>query len=206
MPQKYKVYFANKPVVFLQEEDIPALTPGQEVIVSQGKADTMLIESAINRGVKAIFLKCHNVEDSWSHFSAQFVLIRAAGGVVANNQKEVLFIYRLEKWDLPKGKVEPGEELSVAALREVEEECSISKLELKGHLMTTYHTYALKGEQVLKSTDWFVMSHDGNETPKPQTIEGIAEVRWIPREQWNMVESNTFPSVIDVLRVYSEGL
>jgi len=205
MPQKYKVYFANKPVVFIEDSDASTFLPGHEVIVSQGKADTMLIESAISRGAKAICMKCRDVDWSWKQFASQFLTIRAAGGLVSNDRSEVLFIYRLEKWDLPKGKVEAGEELDVAAVREVEEECSIDKLELQRHLITTYHTYTLKGEQVLKSTDWYVMKHDGHDIPKPQAIEGITEARWIAPAEWKMVESNTFPSVIDVLRAFESN-
>jgi 8-oxo-dGTP pyrophosphatase MutT (NUDIX family) len=211
MPQKYKVYFANRPVVFTNDEELLALQHGlgsageYEVIVSQGITDTMLIESAINRGAKMIYLKCRDVEWSWQQFSSQFVVIRAAGGVVSNEHDEVLFIHRLEKWDLPKGKVEEGEELELAALREVEEECSITKLELKHHLITTYHTYSMKGEQVLKSTDWYVMKHQGNEVPQPQIIEGITEARWIAQRDWGLVHSNTFPSVIDVLHSYASS-
>jgi 8-oxo-dGTP pyrophosphatase MutT (NUDIX family) len=202
MPQKYKVYFANKPVVFVDFTEEITLQQGHEAIVSQGKADTMLIESAIDRGAKIIYMKCQDIEWSWQQFASQFTLIRAAGGVVSNNMGEVLFIHRLDKWDLPKGKVEEGEELDLAAMREVEEECSIYKLELERHLITTYHTYSLKGEQVLKSTDWYVMKHAGNDRPTPQAIEGITEAKWIARVDWKIVEANTFPSVMDVLRAY----
>ncbi len=206
MPQKYKVYFASKPVVFLSATDDLQLTPDSEVIVSQGKSDTMLIESAIGRGARTIYIRCSDIERSWRLFSAQFDEIKAAGGVVFNELNEVLFIFRLEKWDLPKGKVEEGEELELAALREVEEECSIGDLELTQHLVTTYHTYTIKGLQVLKSTDWYVMKHHGNTTPQPQTAEGITEAKWISHRDWAMVEENTFPSVRDVLRAYESSL
>jgi len=202
MPQKYKVYFANRPVVFLKAEDSEQLYPNYELITSQGKTDTMLIERAIERGARGIVLSCSDVEWSWKQFATQFLSIRAAGGVVYNQRDEVLFIHRLDKWDLPKGKVESGESLELAAVREVEEECSIHQLKLQKHLITTYHTYPLKGEQVLKSTDWFVMKHEGNEQPEPQAIEGITEARWIAPNDWQIVESNTFPSVLDVLRAF----
>lgn len=187
-------------MVFIDYLDEPSLANGEEILVSQGKADTMLIESAIDRGVRLIYVKCRDIESAWKNFSSQFVLIRAAGGVVLNDRNEVLFIHRLEKWDLPKGKVEENEELELAALREVEEECSIGNLRLERHLMTTYHTYSLKGEQVLKSTDWYVMKHEGHDVPIPQAIEGITDARWIAASDWSIVESNTFPSVLDVLR------
>jgi len=212
MPQKYKVYFANRPVVFINESEFDAVerTLGSmanyESIVSQGKADTMLIESAIDRGARAIYVKCRDVEWSWQQFASQFLLIRAAGGVVSNDRDEILFIYRLDKWDLPKGKVEEGEELELAALREVEEECSIHKLELIHHLITTYHTYSLKGEQVLKSTDWYVMKHAGNDQPTPQLMEGISDAQWIAPENWNeIVLANTYPSVQDVMDAFQKS-
>jgi 8-oxo-dGTP pyrophosphatase MutT (NUDIX family) len=205
MAQKYKVYFANSPLVFTNDSEEPLASNGYELLVSQGKSDTMLVESAIAGGAKGVYLTCRDIEKSWKDFSSQFRLIRAAGGLVLNDQDEVLFIYRLEKWDLPKGKVEENEELEWAALREVEEECSIGNLELVRHLITTYHTYALKGEQVLKSTDWYIMKHTGHDIPQPQTIEGITDARWIAPSNWAMVESNTFPSVIDVLRAFESS-
>jgi len=44
----------------------------------------------------------------------------AAGGLVTNEIDEILVINRLDKWDLPKGKVEPEEPIKLAAVREVE--------------------------------------------------------------------------------------
>ncbi len=53
--------------------------------------------------------------------------IRAAGGIVHRQNggaTEVLVVHRprYEDWSLPKGKLDPGESLEQAALREVEEE------------------------------------------------------------------------------------
>ncbi len=53
----------------------------------------------------------------------QFKNIEAAGGLVFNAKNEFLLIKRLGKADLPKGKIEKGEDPKTAALREVEEEC-----------------------------------------------------------------------------------
>jgi hypothetical protein len=50
------------------------------------------------------------------------------------------------------------------------------------------------------------MKHEGHDTPKPQAIEGITEARWIAPSEWKMVEANTFPSVIDVLRAFESNL
>ncbi len=203
MAQKYKVYFANRPVVFTEIEELPVDAFAHESFVSQGKMDTALIENAISRGARSIHVRCADLAESWSAFCEQFTLIQAAGGVVRNANDEVLFIYRLDKWDLPKGKVEKDEAIDAAALREVEEECSIGNLLLKQHLITTYHTYIQDGVPILKSTDWFLMFYSGAETPKPQLIEGITKVEWMHPEHWTVVQRNTYPSVLDVMQAYT---
>jgi hypothetical protein len=203
MAQKYKVYFANRPLVFTEMEELPVDSFAHESFVSQGKMDTALIENAISRGARSIHVRCADLAESWSAFCDQFTLIQAAGGVVRNAKEEVLFIYRLDKWDLPKGKVEKQEAIDAAALREVEEECSIGDLLLKQHLITTYHTYIQDGTPILKSTDWFLMFYNGTEIPKPQLIEGITKVEWMHPQQWEVVQRNTFPSVLDVLQAYT---
>ena len=58
-------------------------------------------------------------------------LIEAAGGLVKNENGDYLFIYRNDKWDLPKGKIEKDEKTKVAAVREVEEECGIAVSKLR---------------------------------------------------------------------------
>jgi 8-oxo-dGTP pyrophosphatase MutT (NUDIX family) len=205
MAQKYKVYFANRPVVFTDMETEPDSTFGLEVIISQGKSDTAWIENAISRGARAVHVRCKDVNQSWNDFQEQFQPIAAAGGVVLNDRKEVLFIYRLDKWDLPKGKIEEGEAQDTAALREVEEECSITPLELGPLLLSTYHTYMLNGQPVLKSTAWYVMKYSGDIIPRPQIEEGITDVRWMASTHWQVVKTNTYPSVVDVLDALEQG-
>ena len=48
--------------------------------------------------------------------------IVAAGGLVINEKKEILFIFRRQHWDLPKGKLDEGETIEACAVREVKEE------------------------------------------------------------------------------------
>ena len=58
-------------------------------------------------------------------FQATFKVIEAAGGMVQNEPNEILFIFRHDKWDLPKGKIEEEKAKKWLALREVKEECGI---------------------------------------------------------------------------------
>src|SRR5690606_24950553 len=82
-------------------------------------------------------------------------VIHAAGGLVKNANSDYLFIKRLGKWDLPKGKVEEGERMREAAVREVAEECSIEIDSLGKKIESTYHVYILRGEFILKKTNWY---------------------------------------------------
>ncbi len=200
MPQNYKVYFANRPVIFTHSEPDPGLVfKGAEVIRSCGKTDVVLIESAIARGVKSIFVVCSDPDKAWRKFSEQFDFVQAAGGLVLNKEGKMLFIFRHEKWDLPKGKVEEEEQVDEGALREVEEECSIGELVLLRRLKDSWHTYMQKGEPMLKCTAWYVMRYNGSDVPKPQLEEGITDVKWLSEDQLNIVRSNTYPSVLDVV-------
>ena len=127
-----------------------------------------------------------NIEEIWEDFTHMFKVIEAAGGVVKNQNGEILFIYRIGKWDLPKGKIEKGESLEQAALREVEEETGLKELILEEFLNNTFHIYTERnGEKILKTTYWFKMTYVGNSQPIPQKEEGISEVSWKNEEMIN---------------------
>jgi 8-oxo-dGTP pyrophosphatase MutT (NUDIX family) len=132
-------------------------------------------------------------------FKSLFSIVEAAGGLVKNNKGEYLFIYRHGKWDLPKGKIEKGESIKKAAVREVEEECGISELTISKEITPTYHTYHLNEKQILKPTYWFEMNCGDDSQPIPQEEEGITEVRWITPENFEMVKKNTYESIKDVI-------
>lgn len=186
-------------------QDIPdEVRQGNGVVVlrSTGKSDVLNAELAISKGAKVIHIIAENPEDSWDRFRAQFEFIQAAGGLVTREDGSLLFIFRKNKWDLPKGKVEDGEDLLQGAHREVEEECSISGLEVQERMSDTWHTYVQDAVPVLKCTAWYLMRYDGHETPIPQALEGITEVRWIKPDKISMVAANTYPSVMEVVNEY----
>lgn len=135
-------------------------------------------------------------------FQSAFKIIEAAGGFVLNTNSELLVIHRLGKWDLPKGKVESEEAIPEAAVREVEEECGITDLEIIEPLPSTFHTYRLKGQRIFKKTHWFVMKTGDTSIPVPQSEEDILEAVWMERSQWDKVYSNTYPSILFLLNTY----
>ena len=126
--------------------------------------------------------------------------IQAGGGLVENEKHEVLFIYRRGKWDLPKGKLDPGETLEQCAIREVQEETGIDKLNLIRFLLVTEHEYTERGEKILKETHWWLMKTNRSQTLIPQTEEDITEIKWIGPAELNVVLQNTYPAIVDVLK------
>ena len=133
------------------------------------------LQNIIANPIKEILLLCTDLEQSRALFFENFKIVTAGGGLVLNSQKEVLFIYRNQLWDLPKGMTEAGETIEATALREVAEECGIDKLSIDRFLTTTYH-YFYRNENCLKKTHWFLMHSNFEGVLKPQVEEGITEV------------------------------
>lgn len=124
--------------------------------------------------------------------------IIAAGGLVKNSNGEFLFIFRRGKWDLPKGKVDEGEKIDEAALREVQEECGIADVEIIRPLTKTHHNYELNGEKILKETHWFLMKTNGSEKLIPQKEEDITEAIWADEKKLKNILENTYETIRDV--------
>ncbi len=135
-------------------------------------------------------------------FKSYFKLIKAAGGVV-KKQNDILFIFRKEKWDLPKGKVDAGETTEQAALREVEEECGITDLKLVSDGCITYHIYFQSGIPILKETYWYNMSSKQEDNLKPQVEEDITKIKWVNSESLEDILENTYPLIKDVISAQS---
>jgi len=122
------------------------------------------------------------ITENWENFCAGYKLIKAGGGLVYNDKNQLLMIFRNGKWDLPKGKLEIGEDIEQCAIREVEEECGVSGLIITQQLQETYHTYEINGQKILKRTYWFEMQSSFKGNLVPQTKEGITAVVWVNEE------------------------
>nr|WP_321248335.1 NUDIX domain-containing protein [uncultured Psychroserpens sp.] len=115
----------------------------------------------------------------------------AGGGKVYNAKGDVLFIYRNDKWDLPKGKAEKNESIEETSIREVEEETGVQGLEIVKQLNTTYHIFKRNGKHKIKVTYWFEMKTTFDGPLSPQQNEGITKVEWLsPEESQNALENS----------------
>lgn len=199
-----KVYFNDKPL-FLCD----ALTP--EISEYLHHEDAIFIDELSAQTVKAmlhemsapqihagIFLHT-NFEELKNAFLKKFKVITAAGGLVINENDEVLLIYRRGVWDLPKGKQDDLESIEECAVREVKEETGVTELVLKRFLLTTYHTYREDGDSILKETHWFKMKAPGNTELIPQAEEQITMIQWSPLERAKELTRAGFPSIKDVI-------
>jgi len=139
------------------------------------------------------------IDEIWKEFKKLFRIIEAAGGIVNKPNGDTLFIRRLGKWDLPKGKMEKGESREESAIREIEEETNLQNVELRDFINTTYHIYIERnGDRVLKHTHWFEMFFDGEDTSKPQLEEGITEVAW---KNITQIENEVFPNTFQNIKL-----
>lgn len=124
--------------------------------------------------------------------------VEAAGGIVQRKDR-FLFIKRNGVWDIPKGKLDKGEAVKSAAIREIEEECGLLDPEILEHLIDTWHTYEHKGKKVLKKTYWFWLLDKTTRELVPQAEEGITEVAYILPTEFGKIKDNTFLSIMEVI-------
>jgi 8-oxo-dGTP pyrophosphatase MutT (NUDIX family) len=200
-----KIYFNDKPL-FLTD----TITPEIEPYVHHD--DAVFIDEFSPSGIKSMIHemrqeKVHagifhhtSVPDLEKAFKKKFMIIKAAGGLVINEDNHILFIFRRGKWDLPKGKLDAGESLETCAVREVMEETGLSAAQLKKHLITTYHTYDESGHHILKETWWYLLTAPGNQAVTPQAVEQITQIEWGDPADLKKYTSNTYPLVMDVLK------
>lgn len=194
----YKVFFNESELLFKQKEEV----------MPQGKIDAiynvchfedvvLVLEEIEKLGLRKTFvLDC----EDFAKIQSGFNIVRSAGGMIQNSAGKWLFIKRLGRWDLPKGRIEDGESSEDAAVREIEEECGIHGHQIVCPIFTGYHIfrspyYPPPYNWVWKEADWFQMSYHGEEKLVPQREEDITEVRWFAQEELMKVYRTTYQNI-----------
>lgn len=206
MGQKYTFFIKGSSVTFSADE-----ASGRQFHDGEGPVGDTDILTLWQHRIKGMHLDrdYHVVVNDLPGFIGRlfsaFPVIQAAGGYVLNANGQLLMIFRRGYWDLPKGKIEEGEVPEQAALREVEEECGIDRLQITSGPFDTYHVYAERGETIIKQSIWYRMYTDTTAVPVPQEEEDIVEVRWVnlpvPRE----ILSGAYASIHAVIEHFSHN-
>lgn len=200
----YKIFINNNPLQFIETLDNINIEKNNHIFNYEQKSKVVEIisylETKVATAEESYYFYSKNIRNTQKDFLSFYQYIEAAGGVVKNAKGKILFIYRNDKWDLPKGKIEKDETAESAAVREVEEECGLKNLKIIRELNSTYHTYFLQKKRILKRTYWFEMFYDGTENPKPQKKEGITKTRWMNQKEIEEVaKKNTYKAISDVI-------
>lgn len=192
----YKVFFNNKCVLLVENYDLSRIRTGEFFIHYDDFEEINYLLNLLEKSslIEVLIIQSDQIAELWADFRAHFKEIEAAGGLVLNDRKELLLIHRNGLWDLPKGKWEEGESIADCAMREVEEECGITDLILKEHLMESYHTYRMKGFRILKKTDWYIMKSN-QENFTPQTEEGIDQIKWMNPQKIDWESQPSYASI-----------
>ncbi len=148
---------------------------------------------------KKVYLVHKNHDKLLPLFYKKISVVQAAGGIVRNSQGKLLFIFRKGKWDLPKGKVDKGENLEETALREVQEETGVEGLLITGKAPITYHIFKRNYRIRLKETHWYFMTTSSNKKLIPESREGIVKAKWKGVKKTKKALKNSYANIANLL-------
>ena len=191
------IYFTDNSLTFAPEDYAPKA------------GETLLTESEVtSANLDNLFDFCNSIvvlSADWNaafrRFASRFVAVEAAGGIVENELGEMLLIYRRERWDLPKGHIDAGEDALSAAIREIAEETGVVGLNFVAQIGNTLHAYNVYGKWELKLTHWFAFSCHSSSTT-PQTDEDIVLAVWADREKTVECMTNSYPTIREIVYEY----
>tara|TARA_B100000963_G_scaffold341669_1_gene341580 strand:- start:125 stop:745 length:621 start_codon:yes stop_codon:yes gene_type:complete len=196
----YKVFFNQKPLILTNK--IGDFSDNEPFLFIKYTTVAQIIKALKSSKNRKVFLYHKDIDKLWKSFKKKFPVVEAAGGLVQRADDKLLFIFRNNKWDLPKGGVEKRELIIEAAQREVTEETGVSDLIVQKQLSETFHIFK-KGKRFrLKKTYWFKMSTSYMGKTKPQTEEGIKKTAWVSKEKIDEILNDAFENIrIIVLEV-----
>lgn len=200
-----KIYFGDKPLFLaddITDEIEPYVHHDDAVFIDEFSTpgvNSILHEMKVERVHAGIYYH-KDLEQLKKAVWKKFKILQTAGGLIRNENGQILLIFRRGKWDLPKGKRDAGETLEQCAIREVFEETQLRNVTIEKPLVTTYHSYEENGKHILKENYWYKMNSSGVQTLQPQTEEDITEAKWVGAEEIPKYSPKAFPSIRDVFK------
>lgn len=170
--------------------------------VAEKEMETILgiLDSKVPTGVLSLIISVKNYDAIKLFLKSRFKIVKAAGGLIRKKDK-FLMIYRMKKWDLPKGKKDKGERYKETAVREVGEECNVT-VRLGRKICTTWHTYTMNKRAMLKKTRWYVMDVVDDSKLRPALDEDIEDVRWMNQKEVYHALEHSYKSISYVIEQY----
>ncbi len=201
------IYFNDTPLYLCKQtnEKLDDLRTQPGVVYSSDiskEAVRQFINEVQQKNVISGILCNRDFETLRDIFFDNFLFIEAAGGIVQNADKEILFIFRKGKWDLPKGKLDTNEDAESCARREIEEETGVTGLMLKYKVGSTFHVYEEKGIKILKESHWFFYRTDFSGNLRPQLNEDITEAKWIPTRDIKIPMANSYATIRNIMHEF----
>lgn len=188
----YKVFVNDKPIILTTEVETETNFKNYLLkTVNMAK----VIKKLNGKSIDEVHLIHKNKDTLLKKFLKKLPNVIAGGGKVYNDKGEILFIYRNDKWDLPKGKIEGNETIEKTAIREVSEETGVAGLEITKPLETTYHIFKRNGRYKIKITYWFEMKTSFSGNLYAQEEEGITKVAWLNNDQVTEVMKNSYANI-----------
>lgn len=188
----YKVFVKDIPIILSTDKN--SAEPYKSIPLKNANFKK-LVKKIFNGERLYVNLYHKNAEKLEGFLRKQLKVVEAAGGLVRNEKEAYLFIFRNKKWDLPKGKIEKGESVEAAAIREVEEETGIKGLAIGSFIETTYHVFRRNSKFRLKVTYWYEMYSEFDGAFTPQKEEGIKKVKWKNIEKTKKALTNSYENI-----------
>lgn len=198
----HKIYIEKRCIIICHPDELSLSDPNAILYNIGTNVDIPALVGLFeaSESLAKVFIPTDDIEDTYRRICAEFVEVNAGGGLVSNRRGDLLLISRNGLWDLPKGHQDPGEDISMTALREVQEETGIDELMLNDLICITDHCYIREGKWHLKHTWWYDMLYTNPTDLTPQTEEDITKAAWVAKSSLTPFLLNTYPSIVEVFR------
>ena len=189
----YKVFFNQKPLILTSK--IIKSSDSSPLMHIKFSSKNQILKAVKSKKTQSVYIYHKNIKKLWEIFTKKFPIKDAAGGLVQRNDDKLLFIYRKNRWDLPKGGVEKHELIIEAAQREVKEETGLADLIVINKIGETYHIFSNGKNYRLKRTHWFKMKSGYKGDLSPQKEEGIISAEWISKKRIPEILENAYENI-----------
>ena len=198
----HKIYFGKRCIIICSPLE-EALQDANSVEFHVGEVldiHALVRMFEVQDSLLRIYIPTDDIEKTYRRLCQEFKEVNAAGGLVSNRRGDFLLISRSGLWDLPKGHQEPGEDIELCAMREVQEETGVDQLELRRLICITDHVYFRDILWHLKHTWWYDMLYTDPTNLTPQREEDISKAAWVAKSSLPPFLKNTYPSIVEVFR------